>query len=129
MVIGKLYVGEASAAAFTVDKALVPTGTQKVRATVAVRRDHLVPVVQEALAALVDETARPVVSLHPDDVAPVAERLDALLQRRGGALVADPALSPGDCRVQTSATRVDATLARRWQRALGTIGRHEDWIE
>ena len=107
----------------------VTLARQTVRATLAVRPDAIVAVVQEALGALADEHAAPVVALHPDDLEPVREQLGAVIDKRGGQLVADDTLAPGDCRVRTPGGLVDATVARRWQRALATIGRTEDWIE
>ena len=107
----------------------VALARQTVRATLAVRPDAIVAVVQEALGALAEEHAAPVVALHPDDLEPVREQLGAVIDKRGGQLVADDTLAPGDCRVRTPGGLVDATVARRWQRALATIGRTEDWIE
>ena len=101
---------------------------QTVRGAIALRPDRIVPVVQEALEALVDEQARPTVHLHPDDLETVAAHLGDSLAARGGTLLPDASLSPGDCRVRTPACTVDATLAKRWRRALAALGRTEDWI-
>lgn len=100
---------------------------QTVRSAITLRPDSILAVVQEALEALVDEHARPTVHLHPDDLQAVAAHLGDALAARGGTIVADASLSPGDCRVRTPACTVDASVAKRWQRALAAIGRNEEW--
>ena len=47
---GKLYVGESSAATFVTDKSLVPTGNQKVRATVSVKGEDVAGSISDPLA-------------------------------------------------------------------------------
>ena len=102
---------------------------QTVRAALAARPEAIVGVVQEALAALVDEQAAPTVAVHPDDFEPVQAQLSVVIEKRGGRLVADAALSPGDCLVRAATGAVDASVAKRWSRALATIGRADAWIE
>jgi flagellar assembly protein FliH len=94
-----------------------------------IRPDRVVTVVVDALAAIVDDHARPVLRLHPDDAARVAEALAPALAARGAQLVPDPTLTPGGCRVETGRAGVDATLQTRWRRALAAIGRDDEWIE
>lgn len=128
--IGTSYVAqldsiERTLATEVIDLAIT-LARQTVRSAVALRPDSILAVVQEALEALVDEQARPTVHLHPDDLQAVAAHLGDVLAARGGTLVADASLSPGDCRVRTPACTVDATVAKRWQRALAAIGRNEE---
>jgi flagellar assembly protein FliH len=42
-------------------------------------------------------------------------------------LVADPTISPGGCVVETAATSVDATVEKRWARAVGNLGMNVPW--
>lgn len=96
---------------------------QTVRAAVEADPARVLPAVREALSALAEEQARPTVLLHPDDVELVATELGAVVARRGGQLLADPTLARGDCRIECATGSVDATLAKRWSRALAAIGR------
>ena len=98
-------------------------------AALRVREDAVEPAVQAALAALVGDHARPVLRLHPDDLARVGERLAPMLEARGVQLVPDAALLPGGCRVETPRGSVDATVQTRWRRALAALGRDDDWVD
>jgi flagellar assembly protein FliH len=98
-------------------------------AALRVRDDAVVPAVTAALAAIVDEHARPVVHLHPDDAALVGEQLAPALAARGVQLVSDDAIEPGGCRVETARASVDATVRTRWRRALAALGRDDDWVQ
>ncbi len=100
-----------------------------VGATLRIRGDVIGPVVAEALTAIVEEHGKPVVRLHPDDLARVGDRLGALLAARDVELVSDPSLLPGGCVVDTARASVDATVQTRWRRALQAIGRNDEWID
>ena len=41
--------------------------------------------------------------------------------------VADAAVSPGGCLIESSATTVDATIEKRWARAVGNLGQQAAW--
>ena len=59
------------------------------------------------------------VRLHPESVAQVRSRTEALAEATAGAaleLVADPGLSPGDVVVETEAGQVDGRIASRLER-------------
>jgi flagellar assembly protein FliH len=100
-----------------------------VGATLRIRGEVIGPVVAEALTAIVEEHGKPVVRLHPDDLARVGDRLGALLAARDVELVSDPSLRPGGCVVDTARASVDATVQTRWRRALQAIGRGDEWID
>ena len=42
-------------------------------------------------------------------------------------LVADPDISPGGCLIQSPSSVVDATIEKRWARAVGNLGLSLDW--
>jgi flagellar assembly protein FliH len=73
-------------------------------------------VVREAVLKL-GETERVTVSLHPDDLALVREFRPRLLEEMAGLTRldtrSDPSLRPGDCRVDSADSHVDATLESR----------------
>jgi flagellar assembly protein FliH len=98
-------------------------------AALRVRDDAIEPAVVEALGAIVEEHARPVLRLHPDDHALVGEQLAPLLAARGASLVPDPAILPGGCLAETARASVDATVQTRWRRALAALGIEDRWIE
>lgn len=97
-------------------------------ATLRLRSECVAPAVAEALAALVDEQARPVLRVSPEDATLLGEHLAPLLAARGATLVPDRSVSPGGCIVETARASVDATIQTRWRRALAAIGRDDEWV-
>jgi flagellar assembly protein FliH len=91
--------------------------------TLSVHPESIVPIVQEALASLVETNASVVLRMHPSDLGPVRAQLETLLTRRRIELQADPCISPGGCLLTSADAAVDATLQARWSRVLASIGR------
>jgi flagellar assembly protein FliH len=98
-------------------------------AALRVRDDAVVPAVNAALGAIVDERARPILRVHPDDALLLSEQLGPLLEARGAQLVPDASVLAGGCRVETPRQAVDATVQTRWRTALAALGRDDAWIE
>lgn len=98
-------------------------------AALRLREDAVAPVVAEAMAAIVDEHARPRIHLHPEDHALLGDALAPMLAARGAHLVADAGVLRGGCRVDTPRASVDATVQTRWKRAIAAIGRDDDWVD
>ena len=117
----------------TLSGELVELGVEIARsafgAALRVRDDAVVPAVNAALAAIVDERARPILRVHPDDALLLGEQLGPLLEARGAQLVPDASVLPGGCRVETPRQAVDATVQTRWRTALAALGRDDAWIE
>jgi flagellar assembly protein FliH len=117
----------------TLSGELVALGVEIARsafgAALRVRDDAVVPAVNAALAAIVDERARPILRVHPDDALLLGEQLGPLLEARGAQLVPDASVLPGGCRVETPRQAVDATVQTRWRTALAALGRDDSWIE
>lgn len=92
-----------------------------------VRRELVVPAVRDALLQL-SESVRPArVVLNPADV----ELVRRFLEETGTgacALVPDPAIERGGCRVENAHCSVDATTGSRWQRLVASLGRDHGWI-
>ncbi len=99
---------------------------QALRATLAVRPETIVPVVQEALAHLFDEQLRVHLHMNPGDVALVRDELGERLASTGCEIVGDASIAAGGCRIETPRAAVDATVETRWRRTLAAIGRNED---
>lgn len=98
---------------------------QVLRDELAVNRTHLVVAIREALAALpaVKPSAR--LLLNPEDLPVVSNYLSGDLPADIWRLQADPDLSPGSCRIETSSTSIDLTLESRWQSIMRVLGREQ----
>lgn len=96
------------------------------RATLAVRPESIVPVVQEALSSLLDERVRMHLHLNPRDAELVRDELGERLAARNCEIVADTTIEAGGCRIETPRAEIDATVATRWRRTLAAIGRESD---
>lgn len=92
------------------------------RATPALRPETIVPVVQEALASVVDESVRMHLHLNPSDAALVRDELGARLANANCEIVADASIAAGGCRIETPRARVDSTVETRWRRTLAALG-------
>jgi len=65
--------------------------------------------------------------MHPED----ARLLGAHIAKEIGTewtIVEDPAITRGGCRVETSASEIDATLETRWQRLSAALAQEHEWI-
>jgi len=102
---------------------------QVLRFETSVRPDAALPVVREALAAVIDQHAKPRVLVHPDDFDLVRDELEADGRFRGAHFIPDPSVGRGGCRVETPHGDIDATLATRWHRVLADLGHPEQPLE
>jgi flagellar assembly protein FliH len=84
-------------------------------------------VIGEALELLVEDGLPAAVRMHPDDLAAMKGSLLETLGDNAPELVADPAITPGGCVVQSPSATVDATLEKRWARAVGNLGLNLAW--
>ncbi|HET7774440.1 MAG TPA: FliH/SctL family protein [Burkholderiaceae bacterium] len=119
---------ETQAASSLIDLA-IEIARQVVRVELQMHPESITAVVDEALRTLIDSVNKPTVWVSPHDMERIGRHLAAELDARSMLLKADPALSPGECRVSTPNATVDATLAARWRRALAAIGRQPDGSE
>ncbi|WP_333844920.1 flagellar assembly protein FliH [Pelomicrobium sp.] len=97
------------------------------RAALAVRPELVTAVVKEAMATVPHPGVHPRLVLHPEDALLVRRLLAHELEQGGWKLVEDPALERGGCRVESSATTVDATLAGRWERIAAALQDEQAW--
>jgi flagellar assembly protein FliH len=89
----------------------------------------------ELIEAIVRESVRDVppfsqgtrLRMHPEDARLLGEHL---AQEIGAewAIVEDPAVLRGGCRVETSACEIDATLETRWQKLSAALAQDHEWI-
>lgn len=88
---------------------------------------HLAPVVSEAVSQLVDDGLPATVRLHPDDLAQLRDGMASVLGAHPVELVEDASLTPGGCLVESPSTTVDASIEKRWARAIGNLGLDVAW--
>nr|WP_319564020.1 flagellar assembly protein FliH [uncultured Rhodoferax sp.] len=102
---------------------------QVLRQELSVNPNVVLPVIHEALDLLGAEHRSALVRIHPQDL----EVLDGLIadEFAGMALTlrADPALKPGGCLVESAGMVIDASLQKRWLRAVATLGLDSKWEE
>lgn len=93
-----------------------------VRREVQVQRDAVLPVLREALAALIDQQSHPRVLLNPQDLALLQGELDQQGSFKHCHFVPDASVARGGCRVETPKGEIDARLGTRWQCVLDALG-------
>ena len=100
---------------------------QVVRQELQCNTQHLKPVITEALAQLVDDGLPATVRMNPGDLALMK---GALLENLGPSapdFVADNNISAGGCLVESASTGVDASIEKRWLRAIANLGLDAPW--
>jgi flagellar assembly protein FliH len=100
---------------------------QVVRHELKVNTRHLRAVIGESLELLVEDSLPATVRMHPDDLALMKGALLETLGENAPEFVSDPSISPGGCLVQSQSSTVDATIEKRWSRAIGNLGVSLEW--
>lgn len=100
---------------------------QVVRRELEQPQEVLKAVVHEALAQAVDDHLQRTVKLNPMDLALVQNHLGELTAGGKVQFVAQDGLSAGSCMVETPACTVDASIEKRWARAVANLGVKSDW--
>jgi flagellar assembly protein FliH len=100
---------------------------QVLRGELSVRRDALLPVVSEAMEALPGSSTQRKLLLNPSDVDIVRSHLGENLKLGGWQVVEDHLIEPGGCKILSANGDIDATLATRWQRVVGSLDRADAW--
>lgn len=105
----------------------VALARQVVRRELVVRADAVEPVAREALALLMSDSRSARLRLSPEDFEWLEKPLRAEFATQAVNVIADPAVRPGDCMVDSESTVVDGTLATRWARAVASLGLSTPW--
>lgn len=100
---------------------------QVLRQELSVNPNVLMPVIREALDLLGAEHKSAVIRMHPADMDVFQGLISAEFSGMALSLRSDPALQPGGCTVESAGTVVDASLKKRWQRAVATLGLTTAW--
>jgi len=100
---------------------------QVVRGELTQPQDVLKAVIAEALSQTVDDHLQRTVRLNPMDLALMQNHLGEWTEAGKVMFVANDKLSAGGCVVETVACTVDASIEKRWARAVANIGMKADW--
>lgn len=100
---------------------------QVVRQELTVNTRQLRTVIGEALEMIVDDGLPATVRMHPEDLALMKDALVETLGENAPDFVADATITPGGCLIHTPSMAVDATVEKRWARAVGNLGLSVDW--
>lgn len=100
---------------------------QVVRQELKVHTRQLRTVIGEALEMIVDDGLPATVRMHPDDLALMKDALIETLGENAPEFVADVSITRGGCLLHTPSMEVDATVEKRWARAVGNLGLSVDW--
>ena len=100
---------------------------QVLRRELATDPTALQPVLHEALGLLLADGKTTVVRLNPSDRETLANGAPNELASLALTLVADPSITPGGCVIESAGTVVDATVQKRWLRAIATLGLTMPW--
>lgn len=123
-----LEAGEAQLADELLALALDIAG-QVLRSSLKVKPELILPLVRDAIAALVNPHGHPALSLNPEDAALVRPQLGEQLAHTGWRILEDAQIARGGCKIDNSGAEIDATLATRWRRVVESLGQKTDWIE
>ena len=100
---------------------------QVLRHELASNPNALQPVIREALGLLAIDSKAALIRLHPVDMDILAEVLRQEFSYLSLTLLADSTISRGGCVIESVGTIVDATLERRWMRAVSSLGLESAW--
>ena len=100
---------------------------QVVRRELAQPLEPLKAVVHEALALAVQDGQPATVRLNPADLSLLQDDIGAALGTQNVKLVADAAITPGGCTVESVQGAVDGTVEKRWARAVANLGLGVGW--
>jgi flagellar assembly protein FliH len=105
----------------------VSLARQVVRQELNADPNALLPVVREALGMLMADGKVKVVKLNPQDLdlfrGPLQEEFDDSTIK----WLADGTVAPGDCMVESAGMVIDGGLAKRWERAVASLGVTAPW--
>jgi flagellar assembly protein FliH len=100
---------------------------QVLRHELSVNPNVLQPVIREALGLLMAESKSVVVRLNPLDLDVLKDVVRAEFPGLSLTLLADAMVTRGGCLIESAGTVVDATLEKRWMRALASLGLSSPW--
>jgi flagellar assembly protein FliH len=100
---------------------------QVIRRELSLDTQAVLPVVLEALEVLGADHKAAVVRLNPQDLEALGTQIESDFANLALTLRGDPTLEAGGCVVESAGTVVDASLPKRWQRVVATLGQAKTW--
>jgi flagellar assembly protein FliH len=100
---------------------------QVLRHEMSTNPNALQPVVREALGMLAVDSKAAVVRMNPLDIEVLAEVVRQEFSNLALTLLPDATLVRGGCLVESAGTVVDATVEKRWLRAVSSLGLDAAW--
>jgi len=102
---------------------------QVIAGELAVRPQHILDVVNQALKLMAESSRGARLLLNPDDAALVRPYLDQVLDKNRLRIVEDVRIVRGGCLIETPQGDLDATLASRWRQVVQVLGSNQNWLE
>ncbi len=102
---------------------------QVLRQELSVNPNAALPVLREALDLLGAEHRSALIRMNPADWEVLQPLVEAEFTGMALTLRADPSILQGGCQVESAGTVVDASLQKRWQRAVASLGLSNVWEE
>ena len=93
-----------------------------------VKPEILLSVIREAIADLPPFNQHANLVLNPLDTALVKEHMGEQLGHTGWKIIEDERVARGGCRLETSASQMDVSLSKRWERVVSAIAQNSAWL-
>ena len=102
---------------------------QMLQQALKVKPELLLNVVRAAINELPYFNQNAHLVLHSDDALLLRTSMGEQLLHSGWKIFEDNQIERGGCRVETAHSQIDATLPKRWQRVVASIGQENAWLE
>jgi flagellar assembly protein FliH len=102
---------------------------QMIQQALKIKPELLLNVVRAAINELPYFNQNAHLVLHSDDALLLRTSMGEQLLHSGWKIFEDDQIERGGCRVETAHSQIDATLPKRWQRVVASIGQENAWLE
>ena len=102
---------------------------QMLQQSLKIKPELLLSVVRTAIGELPYFNQNAHLVLHSDDATLLRTSMGEQLLQTGWKVFEDDQIERGGCRVETAHSQIDATLPKRWQRIVASIGQDNAWLE
>ena len=102
---------------------------QMLQQALKIKPELLLNVVRAAINELPYFNQNAHLVLHSDDAVLLRTSMGEQLLHTGWKIFEDSQIERGGCRVETAHSQIDATLPKRWQRVVASIGQESTWLE
>ena len=102
---------------------------QMLQQALKIKPELLLNVVRAAINELPYFNQNAHLVLHSDDAVLLRTSMGEQLLHTGWKIFEDNQIERGGCRVETAHSQIDATLPKRWQRVVASIGQENSWLE